>query len=323
MFIKLVDSDREKGGEFEKMNPMLYSTLVILTTFLMGSSFAVGKIGLTYISPLLLVGIRFTVAGIIMALFLLGSKKPLPKLPIDWARIVTIGLFQTTGVMGCIFLSLRTITAGESSILTFSNPLLVVIIGTLFLKIKYQIFHWIGVIIGFIGVFITLGFHIQLSIGTVFGLGAAISWSIATILIKKWGGRFNIWVLTAYQMLFGGFLLLLMGITMETPKLVVNLTSVSIVMWLAIMASIIQFAIWFYLLNQGDPGKTSAFLFLAPFFGVLSGWVLLEEVVEWYVYAGGSLIFIGIFLVNWTFSTKGILQRGNEVESKGLGNKSL
>ncbi|MFD2682545.1 DMT family transporter [Bacillus seohaeanensis] len=301
------------------MNPMLYSALVILTTFLMGSSFAVGKIGLTYISPLLLVGIRFTVAGIIMALLLLGSKKPLPRLPIDWARIVIIGVFQTTGVMGCIFLSLRTITAGESSILTFSNPLLVVIIGTLFLKIKYQIFHWVGVIIGFIGVFITLGFHIQLSIGTVFGLGAAISWSIATILIKKWGSRFNIWVLTAYQMLFGGLLLLLMGVTMETPKLVVNLTSVSIVMWLAIMASIIQFAIWFYLLNQGDPGKTSAFLFLAPFFGVLSGWVLLEEVVEWYVYAGGSLIFIGIFLVNWTFSAKGILQRENEVESKEFG----
>jgi probable blue pigment (indigoidine) exporter len=298
---------------------MLYSALVILTTFLMGSSFAVGKIGLTYISPLLLVGIRFTVAGIIMALLLLGSKKPLPRLPIDWARIVIIGVFQTTGVMGCIFLSLRTITAGESSILTFSNPLLVVIIGTLFLKIKYQIFHWVGVIIGFIGVFITLGFHIQLSIGTVFGLGAAISWSIATILIKKWGSRFNIWVLTAYQMLFGGLLLLLMGVTMETPKLVVNLTSVSIVMWLAIMASIIQFAIWFYLLNQGDPGKTSAFLFLAPFFGVLSGWVLLEEVVEWYVYAGGSLIFIGIFLVNWTFSAKGILQRENEVESKEFG----
>jgi probable blue pigment (indigoidine) exporter len=316
---KLVDSDREKGGEFEKVNPMLYSALVILTTFLMGSSFAVGKIGLTYISPLLLVGIRFTVAGIIMALLLLGSKKPLPRLPIDWARIVIIGVFQTTGVMGCIFLSLRTITAGESSILTFSNPLLVVIIGTLFLKIKYQIFHWVGVIIGFIGVFITLGFHIQLSIGTVFGLGAAISWSIATILIKKWGSRFNIWVLTAYQMLFGGLLLLLMGVTMETPKLVVNLTSVSIVMWLAIMASIIQFAIWFYLLNQGDPGKTSAFLFLAPFFGVLSGWVLLEEVVEWYVYAGGSLIFIGIFLVNWTFSAKGILQRENEVESKEFG----
>ena len=275
----------------------------------MGSSFTVGKIGLSYVSPLLLVGMRFTLAGILMALFV--SKKSLPRKPQDWGKIFLIGFFQTAGVMGCIFLSLRTITAGESSILTFSNPLIVVVLGTLFLGIKYQFQHWIGVIIGFCGVIITLGFHIQLNIGTILGLGAAFSWSVATILIKKWGSRFNIWVLTAYQMLFGGILLLLMSVIIETPKLIINPTSVFIILWLAIMASIVQFAIWFYLLSEGDPGKTSAFLFLAPFFGVLTGWLLLDEVVDWYVYFGGLFIFIGIFLVNWTFSNKGKLYTEN------------
>lgn len=284
------------------MKPVYYGILVLLTTFLMGSSFTVGKIGLTYLSPLLLVGIRFTIAGILMAL--LVRKKPLPQLLLDWGRMFVVGLFQTAGVMGCIFLSLRTITAGESSILTFSNPLLVVILGTLFLGIRFKLTQWIGVVTGFIGVFITLGFHIQLNIGTLFGLGAALSWSIATILIKKWGIRFNIWVLTAYQMLFGGIILLVMAVTLETPKLIINTTSISIILWLAIMASIVQFAIWFYLLHKSDPGKTSAFLFLAPVFGVITGWVFLNEVVEWYVYLGGLLIFIGIFLVNWTFSKK-------------------
>lgn len=33
-------------------------------------------------------------------------------------------------VIGCIFLSLRTITASQSSILTFTNPPIVVILGT-------------------------------------------------------------------------------------------------------------------------------------------------------------------------------------------------
>jgi probable blue pigment (indigoidine) exporter len=284
------------------MNRYLYGTLVVLTTFLMGSSFAVGKIGLTYISPLLLVGIRFTVAGLLMALFVM--KKPIPRSVSDWGKMFLIGLFQTAGVMGCIFLSLRTITAGESSILTFSNPLLVVLFGTIFLGLRYRFIQWIGVIVGFSGVFITLGFHLQLKAGTMLGLGAAISWSFATILVKKWGSRFNIWVLTAYQMLFGGMLLLLMSVLLENQKFIINLESVSIILWLSIMASIVQFAVWFYLLNAGDPGKTSAFLFLAPFFGVVSGWILLGEIVKWYVYLGGVLIFIGIFLVNWTFSNK-------------------
>ncbi|MGI8383975.1 DMT family transporter [Robertmurraya sp. P23] len=291
------------------MNPILFCGLVIITTFLMGSSFTVGKIGLTYVSPLLLVGLRFTIAGMIMALFVM--KKPLPRTPLDWGRVILVGIFQTAGVMGCIFLSLRTITAGESSILTFSNPLMVVILSTLFLGGKYELLQWLGVILGFAGVFITLGFHLQLQEGTLLGLGAAISWSIATVLIKAWGQRFNVWVLTAYQMLFGGITLLVMGVTMETPKLMINPTSVFIILWLAIMASIVQFAVWFYLLNQSDPGKTSAFLFLAPFFGVLTGWMLLDEVVDWYVYIGGGFILLGIFFVNWTFKPKDLSSSQN------------
>ncbi|WP_079510244.1 DMT family transporter [Mesobacillus jeotgali] len=290
------------------MHPVLFVVLVMVTTFLMGSSFTVGKIGLLYVSPLLLVGLRFTIAGVLMAIIV--KRKPLPAKFSDWARIFTIGLMQTAGVMGCIFLSLRTITAGESSILTFTNPLLVVVMGTVFLGIRYRLQQWIGAVVGFLGVFITLGFHMQLTTGTLLGLGAAISWSIGTILIKQWGSRFNVWVLTAYQMLFGGTILLVMGLTMETPRLTINMVSISIILWLAIMASIVQFAIWFYLLNEGDPGKTSAFLFLAPFFGVLTGWMLLDEVVEWYVYAGGALIFTGIFLVNWTFVKKPSLSHG-------------
>ncbi|MBT2636851.1 MULTISPECIES: DMT family transporter [unclassified Bacillus (in: firmicutes)] len=285
--------------EKTNLHPLMFIVLVVVTTFLMGSSFTVGKIGLNYVSPLLLVGLRFTIAGLLMAVLVRKRSKP-DKLA-DWGRIFTIGMMQTAGVMGCIFLSLRTITAGESSILTFTNPLMVVVMGTVFLGIRYRLLQWIGAVVGFFGVFITLGFHLQLTTGTLLGLGAAVSWSIGTILIKQWGSRFNVWVLTAYQMLFGGSILLLLGVTLEVPRLTINMVSVTVIFWLAIMASIVQFAIWFYLLNEGDPGKTSAFLFLAPFFGVLTGWVLLDEVVEWYVYAGGALIFIGIFLVNWTF----------------------
>lgn len=276
---------------------ILYGFLVIATTGLMGSSFAVGKIGLEFVSPLLLVGIRFTLAGIIMALIVMRFRHP--RALKDWIRIGAIGFFQTAGVMACIFISMRTITASESSILTFINPLLVVIFGTLFTHARYRLPQWLGVVIGFIGVFITLGFHLNFRIGTWLGLSGAVSWSIATLLIKHFGHRFNIWVLTAYQMLFGGLLLLLLSLLFEHPVFKVNMESVFIIIWLALMASIVQFAIWFYLLQTGDPGKTSAFLFLAPFFGVLSGWLILGETIRWPVMLGGVLIFSGIFLVNW------------------------
>ncbi|KIL51862.1 DMT family transporter [Jeotgalibacillus soli] len=281
------------------MNKIVFGLLVILTTALMGSSFAVGKIGLAYSSPLLLTGLRFTFAGIIMAVIVRLFKKRHPEKRESWVQIVIIGFFQTSAVMGCIFLSLKTITSGESAILTFTNPLLVVLFGTVFLHIKYRAIQWAGVMFGLIGVFITMGANLELEIGTILGFLSAVAWAIATLLIKAWGQQFDTWVLTAYQMMFGGVFLLFGSFFLETPFFIVNSTSVLILIWLVILASIVQFAVWFYLLQKGDPGKTSAFLFLAPFFGVVSGWLVLDEQLKAYVAIGGICIFIGIFLVNW------------------------
>ncbi|OLN21740.1 EamA family transporter [Domibacillus antri] len=281
------------------MNKFVFALLVILTTALMGSSFAVGKMGLAYFSPLLLVAFRFTIAGVVMAAAVKVWKRPHPETAKQWMQMAAVGFFQTAAVMGCIFLSLRTITSGESAILTFTNPLLVVVFGTIILRVRYRMVQWIGVVLGMAGVFITMGGRLDIEIGTLLGFMSAVSWAIATLLIKTWGFRLDTWVLTAYQMLFGGLFLFAGSFLLEEPFIEVNAASMFILIWLAFMASIVQFAGWFYLLQTGDPGRTSAFLFLAPFFGVLSGWLLLDEQLHLYVLTGGVLIFAGIFLVNW------------------------
>ncbi|MGE7910447.1 DMT family transporter [Lysinibacillus xylanilyticus] len=285
------------------MNIYKFTALLVLTTFLMGSSFAIVKLGLPYASPLLLAALRFILAGIMMAVVVFALKRPHPTSKEDWMKILTIGAFQTAGVMGCIFLSLRTITASESSILTFTNPLLVVIFATIFTKARYQLYQWCGVFLGLIGVMITMGMQIEGEIGILFGILSAVFWAIATLLAKKWGVLFDTWVLSAYQMLFGGFLLLLASFVLEQPFFTVNVHSVFILLWLSIFSSIVQFAGWYYLLQNSDPGKTSAFLFLAPFFGVITGWILLDEPLKPSLVVGGLFIIAGIYLVNRNFTT--------------------
>ncbi|SFL59381.1 Threonine/homoserine efflux transporter RhtA [Gracilibacillus orientalis] len=281
------------------MHKGLFALLIVITTSLMGSSFAIGKIGLNYISPLLLVGIRFTLAGILMGIMVRVFKRNHPSTLREWVQIMIIGLFQTAGVMGFIFISMRTITAGESSILTFTNPLLVVIFGTLFLGTKYHWTQWLGVVVGFVGVFITLGADLDVQqIGTILGFLSAVSWAIATLLMNKWGSTLDVWVITAYQMLTGGLLLLLASALFEKVELVITSSSILIVLWLAIMASIVQFAVWFFLLQKENPGKVSSFLFLAPLFGVLFGWILLDEQLHLSTLIGGAIILVGIYLVN-------------------------
>lgn len=287
------------------MNIFVQIIFVILCTALMGSSFAIGKIGLAYVSPLLMVGSRFFIAGMIMAAYVYLTKKPHPQSLRNWLKIVVIGLFQTAFVFAAIFISLKTISAGQSAILTFMNPLLVIIIGALFSGMKYRLLQWVGVILGFLGVLITLGGQFDFQFGTILGFGGALSWAIATLLVSKWGKDINTWVLSAYQMLFGGSILLLSSVFFEDIHFIFNATSLFVILWLALMASVVQFTIWFFLLQQGNPAKISSFLFLAPFFGVISGWLLLNEPINQTLMIGGLFIFSGIFLVNWTNKSKG------------------
>ena len=128
------------------------------------------------------------------------------------------------------------------------------------------------------------------------------NWAFSTLLTKRWGANLDTWVLSAYQMLTGGVILFIASFLLEEPFFIVTPYSISIILWLSIMSSIVQFALWFYLLQQGEPGKTSSFLFLAPFFGVLTGWILLDDPLYPSLFVGGICIVIGIYLVNRNFT---------------------
>ncbi len=246
------------GGRF--MNRLKFIVLIILSTALMGSAFSVIKMGDIYASPLMFAAIRFILAGLLLAFFVGIMRMPHPKNLREWLYVAVIGFFQTTGVFGAIFLSLRTITAGESSILIFVNPILVVLFSA-FIGVRYRLLQWIGVIVGFIGVVILIGFHPYYHVGVWIALSGAVFWAITTLLVKRVSSFINIWVLTAYQMLFGGILLLFISETFGHPYVVFNVSFILIVLWLAIMSSIVQFGIWFYLIQKTTPGKLALFYF--------------------------------------------------------------
>jgi drug/metabolite transporter (DMT)-like permease len=278
------------------MTPARYFSLLILTTLLMGIAFPVGKIGLDYAPPFFLMGIRYVLAGGLMILF--ARRRPQPSGAKEWLQIALIGVLQTTGVMGCVYTSMSWITSAESAILTFVNPLLVIILATCLTGAAYRARVWVGVAAGFAGVVVTFGSQLELNPGAIIGFLGAVCFAAATLLVKQWGPKFDQIALTTYQMLAGGIALLLLSAAAERPRFEITATSVAVLLCLVLLCSIVQFTVWFRLLQLGDPGKTSSFLFLAPLFGVLSSWVLLGEPVKWYVAAGGALICAGVFLVN-------------------------
>lgn len=282
------------------MNIYKYTGLLLLTTFLMGTAYPAAKLGMMHTTPLMLMGIRFLLAGGLLAL--LSANKPQPKGAKSWLQLLLLGLFQSVGVMGFTAYSMRWITSGESAIISSTSPLMLILWGAL-MGTAYRVRQWVGVVIGFAGVVITFGMNLSINPGTVFALAGAVSFTVATLIINRIGPAFDKRVLAAYQMLLGGVMLLIFSFAGEHPSFELNLSSASVVIWLVIFCSIIQFTIWFYLLSHSDPGKTSSFLFLVPIFSVICSWLLLGEQITWYVYVGGALTCVGVFLVNWQGSS--------------------
>ena len=59
------------------------------------------------------------------------------------------------------------------------------------------------------------------------------------------------------------------------------------------------FLVFFWVLRHYPASDMAAFTFLAPLFGVLAGWIILDEPVSASILGALALVGTGIVLVNW------------------------
>jgi len=287
----------------------LYLLILVAATFLMASGFIAGKILLVHVPALLLVGWRFVLAALATLPFAWLAGEPLlPRFPDRvlraWATIVAIGLLQTAGVMGFLFLGLRSISPTTAAILLFTNPIWVALFGRVFIGERLSLTRMAGLLAGFAGVVLALGASDQAFAGEplggkLLGLAAALSWAFATLINKQARLPIGAWTLSFWQMLFGALALLVLALAQgEHWPVQLAASDWAWFVWLAIPGSTGSFGLWFMALRKGGATRTSGYLFLAPLFTVLMSMLLLGTSLTLAQAAGGILIGAGLWLVN-------------------------
>ncbi|WFT83555.1 DMT family transporter [Methylobacterium sp. CB376] len=282
-----------------------YLVLVLLSTFLQGSSFVATKAVLQDVQPMWLATLRFALAAVSLLPVLIprllrprGEGGP----PLPWLRLAIIGLLQSTGVMAFLNIGLTSTTAPMAAILMASNPLLVALLAGLVLREPVRGQVWAGLAISFIGVVICIGagtvIHGAVGRGELLVMLGSTCWALATLVTKRFNLHVDAWVLAFWQMLFGSMALALVALVRgDDFSLPASTTTWLYFLWLAIPASTGAMGLWFAALRIGGAVHTSGFLFLCPLFAAVMAFVLHGEVVSWNEIAGGLLIAIGIVLV--------------------------
>lgn len=289
-----------------------YLPALFAATFLMGSGFVAGKILIAHGMPALtLVGWRFVVAAAGCLPLALreddGGRLCPPGLGVrGWATVAAVGLLQTGGAMGLLFLALRTVPPATVAVLVFTNPLWVALLGRVFLVgERLHAGRLVGLGLGVVGVALALGASAATGAGVVtgelFALGAGLSWAVSTVLQKRAGLPMPPWTLSFWQMGVGALALLALGpLVGEPPAPWGQLSAADWAWfaWLALPGSTASFGLWFLALRWGGATHTSSFLFLAPLFATLLTWLILGTTLRPVQAVGGVLVGLALYLVN-------------------------
>lgn len=290
--------------------------LALLCCFLWGSAFPMVKTGYELFgvgendtaSQILFAGMRFALAGILVIIF--GSviaKKPLyPKTKSEVGHILILALFQTVLQYIAFYIGLAHTSGVKSSVLVSLNVFLSLIISSLVFKMeKLTAAKLLGVVVGFAGVVIInfeaggfAGFSINGEGAIIF---SAFAYSVSSVLIKKYSVSENPVMLSGWQFLVGGIVMIAGGLAfsgrVDTSLSIVNFAAL---LYLALISAV-AYTVWGLLLKHNPVSKVAVIGFTNPVFGVLLSALLLGETAEAFSFKNlVSLVFVcvGIYIVN-------------------------
>lgn len=256
-------------------------------------------------SKLVFAGYRFVLAGLLVLLIAIFSKKNiLAATRKNIGQIVLLGLTQTTLEYIFFYIGLSNTTGVKGSIMNGTGTFFSVILAHYIYKNdKLSLNKILGCTIGFAGVMLVnfssdlLNFSFRIT-GEGFVILSAFVLSASSIYGKKITQTMDSVVVTGYQLLIGGLVLALIGYMSHGSVSSFNLKSTSLLIYLALLSST-AFSLWTALLKYNKVGMISVYNFLIPIFGsILSAIFLGENILHLKNLAALVLVCLGIILVN-------------------------
>jgi len=290
------------------LNKRFYFVIAfIVLCIIWGSTFMAIKVGLDSFPPLTFAGMRFAIAFVAIYLVMRAGGEKLPRQRNDIFSLLILGFFMTTLPYALLFWGEQFISSGLTSILTSTLPFFVVIIAHFWLSDeKLDFGKIIGLIIGFGGVLLLIGDKLKFtgwaSVDHIKGelaiLGSSLSYAIATVYAKRAVREMNPLVITTAQ-IANGIILLPLGLLIEhNARLHFSLSSVSSLLYLALLGSAFAFVLYFWLIDNIGATNVSLVAFATPAVAIVLGIIFLNEIFETKIILGMAAILGGIAIVN-------------------------
>tara|TARA_B100000795_G_scaffold226955_1_gene183135 strand:+ start:254 stop:1129 length:876 start_codon:yes stop_codon:yes gene_type:complete len=277
--------------------------LALIVPITWGLGFTLAKIGMEQFPALLIMTIRFGIAALILVWF----TRP----PWGYMReIFIVALIGSTIQYGLTYNGLKGIDASTAVILVQLEGPILAVMGAFILREKLGITRALGMALAFIGVLIIVGEprlngHID---SVILLISGSAVWAVAQIMISRLKNLSGITILAwvaimATPQMFIGSLLIEEGqwLAITTASYI----DWSIILYLALIMTVLGYSAWYQLLSSVDVSKVSPFLMLLPITSIIAALIFYpDEKFTIEMAIGGFLIMTGVAstLINWSWT---------------------
>ena len=261
--------------------------------------------------PLLAMGIRFLIAGLLLASIVL-LRQGVGELRIPRAELrssLLMGFLLLGFGIGTVSIAQAYVPSGIVALIIAALPLWIAIFRTISGERLAKV-SWLGLMIGFAGVALLLKpgsitpvsdiENSKLFLFMLLVLLGNVGWALGTFLAPRFALPKNTLVFTAYEMLAGGISLTLAGFVKgESISDFLDATSWSWLwfVYLIIFGSIAAYTAYLWLVANAPVSLTATYAYVNPIIAVALGALFLDELITSAYAIGGLIILIGVILV--------------------------
>ncbi len=281
------------------------ATSLLIFSFVLGLNQVFVKMVNAGFSPVFQAGLRSACAFVPVLLFAIVMRRRLSIRDGSLLPGVITGTFFAAEFV-LLFTGLEHTTVARASVLMYTMPVWVAVAAHFLIPGESLTPRRVaGLVLAVFGVGFALldeppAFTPNALTGDLMCLGASVLWAgIALLARTSKLSKSSAEMQLIYQLVVSAPILLMLALYQGNPIREMTETLAWIFSFQVIVVVSIGFLGWFWILRIYPASDMTSFSFLSPLFGVLAGWVILDEPLSMSIFVALALVGTGIVLVSW------------------------
>ena len=288
-----------------KGNPVAYLAFVIVC-IIWGTTYLAITIALETVPVLLLAGLRWMLAGVVMSALMVLTGRGLPR-PALWGPLLLLGFLMNVVGNGFVVYAQQYVASGLTAVLIATTPFWAALVERLLPKgERFSKRALTGLALGFAGIVILVwpemtngGAGGRAFIGGVIAIQlACVGWVIGTSYARRHELGDNPFRSTALQMVFSGTMLLTAAtINGDWSHLSFTPRTIVAMLYLSIAGSLVAYSAYIYAIQHLPLSLVSLYTYINPMIAVTLGTLLLAEPLSTRIGISAALVLLGTWIV--------------------------